>query len=103
MHDSREAFGPASFSMGDSNVVLYTVWKDPIVGQWNLTSVNGMSVSLAPGGFKTMKLTASEDSYKWTISTTPASGPDVTSSGTWAVGQVPTNYSRTQTLVFSKQ
>ncbi|HUX14146.1 MAG TPA: hypothetical protein VMW87_14045 [Spirochaetia bacterium] len=92
VYDSRAVYGPASFTMGSGNVALYAVWKDPIVGQWNLTSVNGMAVSLAPVGFKTMKLTASEASYKWTITTTPTSGPDVSSSGTWVVAQVPTNY-----------
>jgi hypothetical protein len=92
VYDSRGAFGPPTFTMGSANVALYAVWKDPIVGPWNLTSVNGMAISLAPKGFDTMTFTASEVSNVWTIATAPTSGSVATSTGTWIVATTPTNY-----------
>jgi hypothetical protein len=93
VYDARAVYGPASFKMGSQNVTLYAVWRDPIVGPWNLTSVNGMAVSLAPAGFQTMMMTATEETHAWIVATTPPSGgATVTSSGTWAVAKTPTNY-----------
>jgi len=95
VYDARGVYGPATFIMGSANVALYAVWKDPIVGPWNLTSVNGLAVSLAPVGFQTMKLVANEVGNTWTIETTPTSGTAVASTGSWAVGQSPTSYTLT--------
>jgi hypothetical protein len=94
-YDARGAFGPATLTMGAANVALYAVWKDPIVGPWNLTSVNTQSVALAPQGFQSMTLTLQSDDNTWSMTSTPTSGAPATSTGTWRVADTPTNYTMT--------
>ncbi len=92
-YDARGVFGPATFPMGDGNVQLYAVWMDPIVGPWNLTSVNGQSLILAQKGFHAMTLVTKPVGNTWIITSTPATGEPITSTGTWAVGDTVNNYS----------
>jgi hypothetical protein len=94
-YDARGVLGSTTFLMGAENVKLYAVWKDPIVGPWNLTSVNGQSVALAPLGFQSMTLLVSADKNTWIMTSTPVSGDAVTSTGTWIVADSPSSYSLT--------
>lgn len=91
-YDARGVLGPATFTMDAANVKLYAIWMDPIVGPWNLTSVNGQSVALAPLGFQAMTLIAKVDKNIWTMTSTPVSGEAATSTGTWVIGDTPSSY-----------
>ena len=99
VYDAREVYGPASFVMGDAYVALYAVWKDPLVGPWNLTSVNGLSISLASPGFENMTLKVSDQANSWAMSTAPTTGPGVTSSETWVIATTPSKYSFTSASI----
>lgn len=94
-YDARGIYGPATFPMGNENAQLYAVWADPVIGPWNLTSVNGRPLVLAQEGFQSMTLLMEAMNRTWTMVSTPTSGKPVTSTGTWSVSNTAVNYAFT--------
>jgi hypothetical protein len=66
---------------------------DPVIGQWNLTSINSQSLILAQKGFHAMTLVTKPTGNTWVITSTPTSGDPINSTGIWAVGDTVNNYS----------
>jgi hypothetical protein len=95
-YDVNGIYGDSTFTMGSARVDLYAVWIDPIVGPWNLTSLNGQAVALAPPGFEDMTFTANVANSAWTISSAPKAGGISTSTGSWSVSATtPATYNLT--------
>ncbi len=92
-YDARGIFGPANFTMEAQNAQLYAVWADPLIGLWNLTSVNDRALILAPKGFQEMTLLIKEENHSWTIISSSISGLPTPSTGSWIVGDMATKYS----------
>ncbi len=96
VYDVNGVYGDSTFTMGSGKMDLYAVWIDPIVGPWNLTSLNGQAVALAPPGFEGMTFTALTANTSWSISSVPKSGDIATSTGSWSISPAtPATYNLT--------